>query len=339
MKEPLLFTTLLDNLPYPICWIDIDSIYRFCNQRYETMAGLPSKNIIGRPLREIMPKEIAGKLLSASREASKRQKEVCYERIAKQDKINFQTFKVRTLPFLDSSDRIIGTIVIEEDITQQKVSELKQRQEISKLTRSRDNAKSYLENIIRHFPANVYWKDKNGVILGDNLSHAKMAGFNDPSEVIGKTDYEFVWREQADQIRKNDLEVMSTGKTQEFEEVGTLADGMKNIFLTIKTPLYDASKDIVGVIGISVNITEAKHQQEEQFKAMASLSGMLAHELRTPLTSLKVTVDSFRDCLSELLDGYGVYVKEHQVKSSIRSDTLNGLKKALDNMGRSINMR
>ena len=73
------------------------------------------------------------------------------------------------------------------------ISSLKQK--IHKLELAQSRTENYLNNIIRISPANVYWKDLNCVLLGGNLSHATHAGFTDPKEVIGKTDYDFSWKD------------------------------------------------------------------------------------------------------------------------------------------------
>lgn len=111
----------------------------------------------------------------------------------------------------------------------------------------------FLKDIIKSVPGSVYWKDKDGLYLGCNDSLLDMAGMDD---VVGKTDYDMPWAAQADVIRQNDIKVMQSGLTIEVEEYPTLANNQNTIVLTRKTPLKNLQGDIVGVIGISLNITE-----------------------------------------------------------------------------------
>src|SRR6185312_10385114 len=93
-----------------------------------------------------------------------------------------------------------------------------------------------LDNIISLMPGHVYWKDKDGFFLGCNEEQARAAGLNSRQEIIGKTDFELPWKEQASILRSSDLKVMKTGKPVVFEEPSVLANGTKAIFLSKKVP-------------------------------------------------------------------------------------------------------
>lgn len=108
------------------------------------------------------------------------------------------------------------------------IASLKER--IQYLEKVNRNKSDYLKNILRVVPANIYWKDTNCVILGGNLSHAQQAGFSDPAEVIGKTDYDFIWKDAAKELIETDLKIMRSGKGMQLEEVGILADGLPHTF-------------------------------------------------------------------------------------------------------------
>jgi two-component system aerobic respiration control sensor histidine kinase ArcB len=110
-------------------------------------------------------------------------------------------------------------------------------------------------SIIKTLPGSVYWKNTEGVYLGCNDAMLKMAGTN---EVIGKTDFDLPWKEQAPQIRKNDLDVIKRNTSVELEESSTLADGQQVVVLTRRTPLKDEQGNTVGILGISFDITERK---------------------------------------------------------------------------------
>ena len=71
-----------------------------------------------------------------------------------------------------------------------------------------------LEGIINAIPVRVFWKDKNLVYLGCNAIFARDAGFADPKEIIGKDDYQMVWREQAELYRNDDRQVIESGRLQ-----------------------------------------------------------------------------------------------------------------------------
>ncbi|HHV7637103.1 TPA: PAS domain-containing protein [Legionella anisa] len=137
---------------------------------------------------------------------------------------------------------------------------------------------SILASIIKELPGSIYWKDKNGVYLGCNDTMLEMSGMK---SVIGKTDFDMPWAASAETIRNNDLKVMALNSSLELEETGTLADGQQAVVLTRKTPLRDEQGNVVGILGISLNITHRKKQEADlrsrQEKTQSTLENILAN--------------------------------------------------------------
>ncbi|MCK4870928.1 MAG: hypothetical protein KAS93_07450, partial [Gammaproteobacteria bacterium] len=70
------------------------------------------------------------------------------------------------------------------------------------------NRVSFLEKVLSVMPGNVYWKDRNGVMLGCNDNNLKYLGRKTQEEVYGKTDYELLDRKTADMLSKIDRSVI-----------------------------------------------------------------------------------------------------------------------------------
>jgi PAS domain S-box-containing protein len=112
-----------------------------------------------------------------------------------------------------------------------------------------------LYTLIENFPGHVYWKDIDGKYLGSNSAQAKNLGLNSVIDMLGKTDFELPWPEGvASQFRENDLWVMKTGCTKSAEENSQM-DGKQITVLSRKSPLKNSSGEIIGVVGISLDIT------------------------------------------------------------------------------------
>ncbi len=122
-------------------------------------------------------------------------------------------------------------------------------------TKQPQNEFFYLKTIIKTLPGSIYWKNMEGVYLGCNDFMLEMAGLDD---VVGKTDFDLPWKKEASQIRKNDLNTIKSNAVLELEECPTLANGKKIIMLTRKAPLKDEQGNIIGVFGISLDITKSK---------------------------------------------------------------------------------
>lgn len=72
-----------------------------------------------------------------------------------------------------------------------------------------------LSALLQILPGSVYWEDINGVYLGCNESMAHMAGFHSPREMIGKTDYDMPWHDQAGILCNLDKEVIKSDKNKQ----------------------------------------------------------------------------------------------------------------------------
>ncbi len=203
----------------------------------------------------------------------------------------------------------------------------------------------YLGAILTKLPGSFYWKSREGVYLGCSQLVADMAGVASPAEVIGKDDYQLHWKESADLVRKNDAWVINTEMPVEAEEVVKFPDGSERMFFVNKQPLRNASGQVVGVIGTSLDITEKKQLEaslhesqirEKAFKANATLGGMIAHELRTPLSSMKYAVSALADYLPILIEGYQYWSQKEKI-NKIRKDHLKALEKSIGQLERAIN--
>src|ERR1041384_627393 len=58
----------------------------------------------------------------------------------------------------------------------------------------------------------MFWKDRESRILGCNQRFAEDSGFSSPEEIIGKTNFDFYPKAQADAYRADDLEVINGGQ-------------------------------------------------------------------------------------------------------------------------------
>ena len=120
-----------------------------------------------------------------------------------------------------------------------------------------------LKSLVRSIPDLIWLKDPDGVYLSCNHKFEQLYGVSE-KEVIGKTDYDFVEKQLADSLRKNDLVAMERGGPSMNEEWATfVTDGYRGLFETIKTPMYDASGRLSGILGISRDITERKASEEK----------------------------------------------------------------------------
>ncbi|BAN36076.1 PAS/PAC sensor-containing diguanylate cyclase/phosphodiesterase [Sulfuricella denitrificans skB26] len=129
-----------------------------------------------------------------------------------------------------------------------------------------------LESFIDTVPIRVFWKDRDLNYLGCNSLFAHDAGYTRPSELIGKNDFQMVWKDQAELYRADDYRVINSGNPKiSYDEPQTLPDGCKVWVRTSKVPMWsEGNNEVIGVLGIYEDITEHKTAEEDLRVAAAT---------------------------------------------------------------------
>jgi PAS domain S-box-containing protein len=120
----------------------------------------------------------------------------------------------------------------------------------------------------------VFVKDRQSRYLMINTAGARFLG-KTVAEVLGKDDMELLPAETGRSFMESDRHILATGVAQTSEDVGTAA-GVTRTYLSTKAPYRDAQGNVIGVIGISRDISERK-RAEERFRLVveSAPSGML----------------------------------------------------------------
>jgi PAS domain S-box-containing protein len=108
---------------------------------------------------------------------------------------------------------------------------------------------------------NIYAKDRDCRFIYANAATGATLG-RAPAALIGLSNLDVTSnREEAEIITANDLRVMSAGRTEVIEEVLTSGDGVTRIYRSAKAPMRDGSGAVIGLAGVSADITEQKQAQ------------------------------------------------------------------------------
>ena len=146
----------------------------------------------------------------------------------------------------------------------QRVAELETDRDSNKQAESEINRSGkILQQILDTIPVGVFWKDKNLTYMGCNQSFAKDAALDSPNTIIGKNDFNLVWKEFAQHYRDDDKSVMESCIPKlNFEEPLIRADGKKRWVRTSKVPLRNDDGEVMGILGTYEDITEHKSANE-----------------------------------------------------------------------------
>lgn len=120
--------------------------------------------------------------------------------------------------------------------------------------------KNLLSSIFENSGTLIYMKDTDGRYTMINRLWEETTEI-ERARVLGKTDWELFDEETATQFVNNDQEVLLTGISKETEEILS-KNGLSRYFITIKFPIKNAENEIVGICGISTEITDRKYSEE-----------------------------------------------------------------------------
>ena len=158
-----------------------------------------------------------------------------------------------------------GTV---EDITQRRQAEENLR-----------NSEALYHSLVETLPQNILRKDLQGRFTFANQQFCKILG-RPLEEIVGKTDFDFFPRELAEKYQRDDRRVMQTGQTLRDRGGAPARRAGSRIYVqVVKTPLYGADGEIIGLQGIFWDITQQR-LAEEKIRRANPLLAQSRKELR-----------------------------------------------------------
>lgn len=271
---------ILNLIPEHIYWKDKDGYYLGCNQSQARDMGLNSpEDVLGKTDYDLHPQKIA-------EECRKNDLMVMKNRVS--STIEEDDYISTKTPLFDEDNRVVGILGLSINF-----KDYKDR---------RDRTHRMLDEIIAAMPGHVYWKDRNGILQGCNEQQAIDVGLRSRHEIIGKSAYDILNKKLPENIKREhaaitdeaDKAIMDSGVAKTFEESVIELDGKEVTYLSQKKPLHDDKGEVIGLLGISVNITElkkAKEQAEAANKAKTEFVQNMQHDIRTPSAGLWGVLD------------------------------------------------
>ena len=252
--------TLIDNLPMLIWLKDKNSNFLRVNQSFANAASIKNPSFLdGKNDLDIWSdKKLAQKYIDDDNEILKngKGKFLKEEILDKDQKKWFETFKA---PVYNNEKELLGTIGYAIDISEKLIVEEQMKAQYEQL----ELEKTKLSTIINASPDALWLKDKEGKYLVCNKRFEEFFGAKE-SEIIGKTDEDFVDKKLAESFREHDLKAMQSDvPLSNYEELTFASDGHIEYSHTVKLKISLSDGSIYGVLGISRDISEIKKYQDK----------------------------------------------------------------------------
>jgi two-component system cell cycle sensor histidine kinase/response regulator CckA len=247
-----------------------DFVFTDVNAAGLRIVGLERSDVVGRTLTDLFPTVRAMGLLDTLRRV-------------------WRTGEAETLPGVQYTDSRISqwfanrvfripsgeVVALYDDLTQTKQSE-------GAVTTERQLLRTVIDNL----PVSIYAKDLEGRKTLANRSDLERMGLATEEEALGKTDFDLYPHDRASDYSQDDQRVLRTGIPMLNEErVRVTSEGGREWRLGTRVPLADGAGKIIGLVGISQDITarklaeEALQESEERFRTLieAAPEGIFVH--------------------------------------------------------------
>jgi len=155
--------------------------------------------------------------------------------------------------------------------------------------------KARLRYMIDAIPDLIFFKDVESKFLGCNKAFEKYIR-KKSDEIIGLSEFDLYGKAEASGFLKSDKNIIRTLTPERSTSWLEISPGQRSLFYTLKTPYFDSDNNLLGIIGISRDITEmeetrqrlilAKEKAEESDRLKTAFLANMSHEIRTPMNAI-----------------------------------------------------
>jgi hypothetical protein len=248
------YKLILENQGEGVQIFDAEDNVLFVNKMGEEIFGVPSGKLIGRNIAEFLDTQENKKRIT---ELNRRRMGISsqYEISISSADGKLKTLKVTSTPRFDENGKYIGSFAVFHDTTELRTIELK-------LSAS----DAYLRALIESIPQMIWLKDKDLNFIMANQNFVKALGKEHESEIIGRSDFDLVPFERANAYNDVDSSIIRQNTPYTIRE--EIFENGKMIWQeTVKTAVRNSEGELIGLSGITTDITERMQQEKSILRA------------------------------------------------------------------------
>ena len=238
--------------------IDMNGRFLEVNQKFCEMLGYTREELLGLNARDVtVPEDYgAGPAFRAQAQLGRAKVLIGEKRYVRKDGSHIWVRRTMS-PALDEDGRMRDGISVVEDITERKTAEEAMRRE-----------RLLLRTIVDALPDFIHVKDAGGRFQMGNQAWLK-ARWLQPDEVQGKTVHDIFPSEIARRMEDQDRSIIASGEPVIDQEsplyvLDESGNRLEHWSLTSKVPMRDEAGNVVGIVGISRDITSRRRMERER---------------------------------------------------------------------------
>ena len=259
LKERELYRTLVEEADDAIGVKDAQGRYILVNSELVRRLGIPREDLIGKTASEVYPGETGSRIEQNDKLVLRSGEPVETEDIVETTRGTMVLLTSR-VPIKDDDGRPSGLLFVARDIT-----ERKRDQEALRASEER------YRTLVEAADDAIYLKDLDGRYVMVNSQFQRLFGLSSREGIYGKTPLDLYPESIGTRFRTADVEVLNTGETVETETEMVTQSGPKT-FLGRRVPVRDADGEVIGILGISRDITERKKAEEENRRLASAVA-------------------------------------------------------------------